>query len=55
MSAYTAPQMSIAQAQAGGHKPFGLPVVVLAERDKQDMDQEVSGNRLPCARRFTPA
>jgi hypothetical protein len=35
-------QISIAQAKAEkGVKPFGMPIVVLADRDKAEMDKEV--------------
>jgi hypothetical protein len=37
------PQIAIAQAQSGAAKPFGMPVVVLADKDKAQMDQEVGG------------
>ncbi|GBF95117.1 ion channel POLLUX [Raphidocelis subcapitata] len=34
-------QIALAQAQAGDARPFGMPVVVLADRDKMEMDREV--------------
>ncbi|KAI8465303.1 MAG: hypothetical protein J3K34DRAFT_461471 [Monoraphidium minutum] len=43
-------QIAIAQAQAGAEKPFGLPVVVLADRAREDMDGEIHeelGSLLP--------
>lgn len=38
--------MALAQARAAPAKPFGTPIVVLAERDKVEMDREVSHQRL---------
>jgi len=36
------PKIAIAQSKAHTDKPFGLPVVVLADRNKSEMDREIA-------------